>query len=381
MSRRSKTLIYTAYLSNLSLLSSYSIISPIGNSDQKSILITLTRLKHLKQNSHRTIWNYARADWDALDDKLLYLPSSTDDVDSSWLSWKYHFLSAVSHHIPSSIAVKKVFHGLHLLFSSFYVNVIICFLNSNLQIETRFGSNIVPSEINLFLHLERPSLPSFQTSHPCCTLQRISGKSITHSLSLKNVCIPPQVTDDSVTAVSTVSKATLLNCHFTSCYSSPSSNNGCSSSEDSSPIDTPHSLSSIYCSQEEVFKLLSTMKKKTASGPGGVSSRMLRYNASASCTTLTDLFNFSLSSSVVPSEWKLSDVNPFIRIKVVLILSLVTDQFLCFPFFKIVRTYCPQSCHASYCQTICSPLISLVFVLVVLLKKHSCMLLMFGTSI
>ena len=86
LSRRSTTPIDHAYLSDHSILSSFSIISPICNSDHNSIPITLTYLKHWKKKIRGTIWNYSRADWDALVDKLLYLPARTDDIDSSWLS-------------------------------------------------------------------------------------------------------------------------------------------------------------------------------------------------------------------------------------------------------------------------------------------------------
>ena len=69
-------------------------------------------------------------------------------------------------------------------------------------------------------------------------------------------------------------------------------------------------LSSVSCSPKEVHKLLSTLKIKTASGPNGLSSHMLRNTATAIASSLSNLFNLSLSSGVVPSEWKLSNVTP-----------------------------------------------------------------------
>jgi len=56
--------------------------------------------------------------------------------------------------------------------------------------------------------------------------------------------------------------------------------------------------------------LLSTLKIKTTSGPNGLSSHMLRNTAAVIAASLSNLFNLSLSSGVVPSEWKLSNVTP-----------------------------------------------------------------------
>ena len=67
-------------------------------------------------------------------------------------------------------------------------------------------------------------------------------------------------------------------------------------------------LSSVTCTTDEVHKLLGSLKTKTASGPDGFSSHMLRNAASAITSTITKLFNKSLSMGEVPSEWKLSNI-------------------------------------------------------------------------
>ena len=69
-------------------------------------------------------------------------------------------------------------------------------------------------------------------------------------------------------------------------------------------------LSSTYCSADEVRHLLVTTKVKTASGPDGISSHMLCNSASSIANSLTRIFNLSLSTGVVPWEWKLSNITP-----------------------------------------------------------------------
>ena len=94
---------------------------------------------------------------------------------------------------------------------------------------------------------------------------------------------------------------------FSSCFSRPSS----SLSLTSKSLDC--SLSSITCSVDEVSKLLSTYKTNTASGPDGISSIMVRNTADSISPALTSLFNFSLETSKVPSQWKLSNVSPILK--------------------------------------------------------------------
>ena len=76
---------------------------------------------------------------------------------------------------------------------------------------------------------------------------------------------------------------------------------------------TTNGLSSITCLPEEVHNLLHTTKVKTASGPDGLSSNMLRNTASTIYTSLTALFIKSLSTGIFPSEWKLSNVVPVFK--------------------------------------------------------------------
>ena len=58
------------------------------------------------------------------------------------------------------------------------------------------------------------------------------------------------------------------------------------------------------------LKLLSTLEVNTATGPDGLSSRMLRATATSCASSLTDIFNCSLTHSVVPNQLKVSFITP-----------------------------------------------------------------------
>lgn len=129
-----------------------------------------------------------------------------------------------------------------------------------------------------------------------------------HSLLSNRQRIPAILSDGSVTAECTSAKCDLLNCQLTKAFSNPDLNPVCC---DSPTLNPPSpELSSIFCSNEEVLRLLSSIPRKTSSGPDGISSSMLQGIASAIASSLTTLFNRSLSLGQVPVDWKLSNITP-----------------------------------------------------------------------
>ena len=62
--------------------------------------------------------------------------------------------------------------------------------------------------------------------------------------------------------------------------------------------------------EEEVLKLLGNLDVNKAIGLDGISGKLLRMTAPAISRSLASLFNFSLKTGQVPSEWKLSRVTP-----------------------------------------------------------------------
>ncbi len=60
----------------------------------------------------------------------------------------------------------------------------------------------------------------------------------------------------------------------------------------------------ILCSEQEVCDFLVGLDVTKASGQDGISARMLKYTAPSIAVSLTKLFNLSLTSGVIPSDWK-----------------------------------------------------------------------------
>ena len=69
-------------------------------------------------------------------------------------------------------------------------------------------------------------------------------------------------------------------------------------------------LEFIFISSEVVSALLSSLKTDKATGPDGISARLLTECANEIAPSLTALFNKSLSLGKVPQEWKEANVVP-----------------------------------------------------------------------
>ena len=74
------------------------------------------------------------------------------------------------------------------------------------------------------------------------------------------------------------------------------------------PLSTTFSFSEVP--EHLVLKKLTTLYVRKATGPDGISTKLLRMVAPAISSSLTTLFNSSLSQGCFPTEWKEANVTP-----------------------------------------------------------------------
>ena len=77
--------------------------------------------------------------------------------------------------------------------------------------------------------------------------------------------------------------------------------------ENYNTIDT---LQDIVITPKEVYECLCTLDQNKASGPDRIPATLLRHCASSICSSLSELFNKTLSVGKLPKEWKLSNITP-----------------------------------------------------------------------
>ena len=131
-----------------------------------------------------------------------------------------------------------------------------------------------------------------------------------HSISSESHRVPSTITDRHTSVSTAAEQATLLNNQFVSTFSPRDG-----------PIELPvsvhdveaESLCSFRCDEEEVFLGITSMRLNVACGPDGMSSKMLKSTAPTIFPHLTRIFNLSLESEKVPSEWKTSSITPIFK--------------------------------------------------------------------
>ncbi|XP_022777603.1 uncharacterized protein LOC111319037 [Stylophora pistillata] len=69
-------------------------------------------------------------------------------------------------------------------------------------------------------------------------------------------------------------------------------------------------LSLLHCSPNDVSKILSELKPRKSPGPNSIHPMILRKCAGLLASSLSDVFNVSFTSGMLPHNWKLADITP-----------------------------------------------------------------------
>ena len=122
----------------------------------------------------------------------------------------------------------------------------------------------------------------------------------------KNKQSIPTLVHNGTVAHSNTEKADMLNSYFRSCFN-PSH----------PPLSSNQYLhrcspecNDISCCEHEIYKFLTKLDQSKASGQDGISANMLKNTAASIAPSITKLFNESLKTGIIPSQWKKSLIVP-----------------------------------------------------------------------
>ena len=311
------SLIDHLYVSNVGSVLSIMCSSPLGTSDHCSLSASFNLSPPSRPlPSKRKIWLYSKADFDKLNDELSVKLASFDsvnsnDINSLWSVFKEVFMSEVSSHIPSkTISSKKS--------TPWFTKRVRRKLKARDRAHKRAKQLDTPAAWSSYRHRRNQAVGALRDSKQKF-ISDMSGKLKTlknfwtsfHSISKVHKRVPSVLSKGDISASDDIGKATLLNDHFVSCFAPPSPlpppppfPTAISSDSTNPPLDT------LPVSSTDVMAHIRRLKSCTASGPDGISSRMLKGCAESICEPLSSLFNQSLSMGVVPNDWKLSSITP-----------------------------------------------------------------------
>ena len=304
-------------LSNIpNFISEISVDAPVSTNDHCTVGASVRFRIHNEKAYYRNVWLYDKGDYKGLKSHLSNLDWNNcfddDDVDKACFTWTETFLNAARAYIPvKSILVRPKD-------SPWYNNELRRLKRKVIRIYRKAKANRATyweqyKDLSLTYHsklneaeqqykqnLNKTLAESKGEKSWWRTVKDILGKGISDSY--------PPILDPSngEHEVDAGKKATLFNKFFLSHSKLDESN------ATLPPFTNEHDnkIVSIVTSEKEVLELIENVDISKATGPDGISPRLLKAAGSSITPSLTRLFNLCLSKQKVPDLWKKANVIP-----------------------------------------------------------------------
>ena len=298
-------------------------VPPLANSDHNGILLQWKwRITKGVKTAPRPIWRYAQADFELANqllsecdwDELL----ESDSVDQCLEAWNEYFMSVMETCIPKGTLPKK--KNLPWLTK----NLTRAMRKRNWLF--RRAKNAGPAQAqwkskykiarNKALTMLRKEKQAYFDKN----VNNVNNKEFWKTIKFLNkgsVSIPTLVDDEHDKAIEDQDKANMLSSFFSKCFntslpplfnanSTPVSG-VCDAASPDNPDDRPEEL---FCTEEEVLKLLQSIDTSKANGPDKISGKMLKATANTIAYPIAKLFNKSIMNCTFPTCWKDSFIVP-----------------------------------------------------------------------
>ena len=299
---------------------------PIGKADLDIVYVEYDIKAKRIQQAPRKIYLYKRADMDGLRDHLAryrdsFLSSdhSHMSVNDMWVSFKSEVLAAIERFIPSKMTKTK--------YSSPWIDSSIKRLikrRDRLYFRAHKSSSPdIKSHYKRFrAHVQKgirdaywkhiSGIFSFDTdsADPDCPRKNEKAKkfwSFVKSLK-KDAFGINSLRENGILKTETLDKANICNRQFESAFTRESDTE--IPSKGTSPFSP---MGEITVDPKRVLKLLNNLNIHKASGPDGLSARVLKECSSEISPMLALIYNESLAQGTVPDDWRQANVAPVFK--------------------------------------------------------------------
>ena len=313
----------SAYLLDLAITDSPArvldsgTLPPIGSGHSVIFIKSSFTYKH-DANFLREIWNYKTADFNSLNELLINNCWDNlnvfDDIDDAVFYFNEFLLSAARDFIPNrsvlvrprdkpwmNNTIRKLLRKRDRSYRKFkrthkdnheqiwQQDRRNCHLAIN-QAKLRHKNSLIDMLNNLHLNPRKYWK----------VVKSIYGQKKTFQI--------PSITHNGQNFTTSVDKAHLFNVFF----SSQQMQTDIPQNHKLPPLEfrTDSRLNEIIINEHNVLKALKQINPNKASGPDGISGRLLLETADSICKPLSLLFNKSLQSGIFPSEWKKANITP-----------------------------------------------------------------------
>ena len=308
-------------ISNIpNFITTINVSPPLANCDHSVVSATLLFRRKKSPCYTRFVWNYDKANFDIFREKLNQCDwgpcFDSDDIDSQCSVWSDTFLNVARDCIPNKNVTIRPDDA------PWYTNALRALKNKVERIHRRAKKQ--PSLWPYFRQLRNKYVDDLRLSEQNY-YKRLDDsvnnvhhrkKSWWHTVkSFMNKHQPtdiPAILHDNLTYTDNDAKAQILNDVFLRSSFVDDTNFSMPTHNEDTQTHA-NVLSSISINSDEVLYILQSLDTTKASGPDGISARLLKEAAPAISESLTRIFNNSLLKGSFPSEWKKANVVPILK--------------------------------------------------------------------
>ena len=296
------------------------ISPPISNCDHCVVSAKLLFRRKLEPTYNRHIWDYEKANFEHFRNYLNSLDWETcfqyNDVDACCNEWTKRFINAAEYCIPNKNITVRIhdlpWYNSHLRCLKRKVNRLFCKAKSKPRGHIAWTNY---NRIRNDYHEQLENAESQYNNKLSATLQNSKRRNkswwrtVKYFLNKNHSSSIPSLLCDDKHISDNASKAEAFNSFFLS---------QCRLDEiHPRPLHLPkpplNCITELKIGEQEVLDILKSLDVSKASGPDGVSCKLLKEAAPSIYRPLTKLINMSLEKRVFPTEWKKANVTPFFK--------------------------------------------------------------------
>lgn len=291
-------------------------------SDHKATYVSIKTELSFGRPYYRSIWNYKNADFEQLNHKINQfnwdnIINHETTVDEACFNFTETYINLCKSCIPrKKVLIRPTDKPWFTSELRYNIRVRDRLRQKALKSNNTRDKDCYKKQRNKVNNMKKYAKENYMNNYEDMILNKNCGSKTFWQLmgrlvdkQPKTSTLPPLQNSNDVFAFTDDEKATLLNDYFCTI-----------SSLDDSNIELPDfnkrtdsSLSSITINTSEIIDVLSSLKLNKASGPDGISHRMLKYTSKTIAVPLCKLFNISLCSKSFPALWKLAHVMPIFK--------------------------------------------------------------------
>ena len=299
-------------------VSNVHVSDPILDNDHCTIGLHLALVTRPSKLQSRLVWNYNRADFDGFREALGTHDWETcfrgNTVDDAAELWTATFLDIAKRFIPNKVVTIRPDDV------PWYNNRLRRLRCKKERVHTSAKRLQTPAAWENFRRIRNDYIAELRIAKSeyenklatrLSNQDRSQWQTVKHFIVKRTTSVYPPMcnpnSDDLIT--DNVDKAKRFNEFF--CSHSNINTQGANLPAFADTGD-PH-LDDVTVSPDEINDILKSLKTGKATGPDGISPRMLKEAASSIAPSLAHLINFSLQSHVFPAIWKRANVIPLYK--------------------------------------------------------------------